>query len=89
MNAILVLKSEIEAALPHVACIIENMPVNQDSGVWFMDVSYVDKNLEVQWQSSKGFGISEPPHTFGTGPDQLVKDQDVALVEILKILNST
>ena len=80
------LEQQIRTAFPE-AELRRDDPL-RDSGVWHLDISYKGKELIVQWQEGKGFGISDGPGTFGEGPDEVVQSPAETLDRIMKLLNS-
>ncbi|WP_202594939.1 helix-turn-helix domain-containing protein [Blastopirellula marina] len=61
----------------------------KSSGAWYLEMALDGHPVIVQWQESKGFGISSSPEPgYGEGADEIYRDEEAAFGRIVSLLLS-
>lgn len=57
------------------------------NGDWFLDISSGPQHLVVQWNQTKGFGLSLAPGEYGENPSETYSSTDAVYGRIISILS--
>jgi hypothetical protein len=58
-------------------------------GDWYLDVTYGDHSVVIQWKEGTGFGVSSSPtHAYGEGPDEVYQGDEATYGRVVSLLLS-
>jgi len=81
------LRKHIKTRHPQAALTLTS-PLNKE-GVWYIDLTYGDKRLAIEWSLGTGFGVSSlPSDSYGERPDETYKSVEDAQRRISELLTT-
>lgn len=88
MNAGQRAMEQLIVALPEGATSAIDPPLDEEKGVWHLDVT-IDGQLEVvSWRADMGYGLYDMPEpTYGQNPNVVVRDPKEAVARMLEIMD--
>lgn len=88
MNLIEKLRFNILYDLPTTTTKLDE-PVSSENGMWWLNLSFHDNKVVVQWSEKMGFGISASDEPgYNCGPDEIFKDYNEAADRVVHLLKS-
>lgn len=85
MNALQTLEARIHQRFPSAKTVIDlaSMP----AGPSFLDVTFNDQRLVVEWRPERGFGLtSKRAAAYGEGAEELIADLETAVERVIQLL---